>query len=119
MARYLLDEHISPKVAALTTRSGVDTLAVAASPWAGSKDPEVLKLATQERRVLVTYNIQHSAPLLADAIASGNPPPGVVYVDDKTISPRDYSGLARALKILSDRIDRGEVDPSTGVFLTR
>ena len=119
MARLLLDEHISPKVAMLARKSGVDTLAIAASPWAGMKDPEVLALATGEGRILVTYNIQHFAPLLADALAAGAVPPGVVYVDDKTVSPRDYAGLARALKELSDRVDRGEVNPSTGVFLTR
>lgn len=119
MAKFLLDEHLSPRIAALTHKSGVETLAIAASPWAGMKDPEVLKLATSEGRILGTYNIQHFALLLADAIAGGHPPPGIVYVDDKTFSPRDYSGLALALKALSDKIDRGEVDPSAGVFLTR
>mgnify|MGYP001615061955 CR=1 FL=1 len=68
---------------------------------------------------MVTYDTQHFVPLLADAIAGGQPPPGVVYVDDRTISPRDDSGLARALKALSGRIDHGEVAPSAGVFLTR
>ncbi len=119
MAKFLLDEHLSPRIAALTCKSGVDTLAIAASPRAGMKDPAVLEFAATEGRILVTYNIQHFAPLLADAIAGGHPPPGVVYVDDKTFSPRDYSGLARALKQLSVKIDRGEVDPSAGVFLTR
>ncbi len=119
MARFLLDEHLSPKIATLLRKSGVDTVCIADSQWSGLKDPDVLKLATELWRIVVTYNIGHFAPLLADAISRGDPPPGVIYVDDKTFRPREFSALARALKRLSDQVDRDEVNPSGGVFLTR
>lgn len=119
MARFLLDEHLSPKIAALMRKLGVDALCIADSSWSGLKDPAVMKLASELFRIVVTYNIGHFAPLLAEAIASGHPPSGIVYVDGKTLRPTDFSGIARALTRLSGQIDRGEVDPSGGVFLTR
>lgn len=78
MARFLLDEHISPKIATMVRKSGVDAICIADSAWSGLIDREVMKLARELSRILVTYDIGHLAPLLADAMSRGDPPPGIV-----------------------------------------
>lgn len=119
MAKFLLDEHVSPVVAMMARAAGLDVLAVADSVWSGTRDPGVFRLAADQGRIVVTYNIQDFAPLLAECISAGKTSPGVVYVDERTFDPRDFSGLASALKALSRRIDSGQADPSGGLFLTR
>lgn len=56
--RLLLDEHFSPRrIGGRLTAAGHDVLAIAEIPaYAGLPDEQVLELAADERRVLVTRN---------------------------------------------------------------
>jgi hypothetical protein len=62
---------------------------------------------------------RHFIPLLRDFICSEITIPGLVTVRIRTIRPDDLKGLLSALVRLANRIERGEVDPSMGVALTR
>lgn len=117
--RYLLDEQISPHVAEMMGKLGVDAEAVAGSALAGLDDPSIFRKAIEAGRVLVTYNIQDMSPLLGDFIRDGTGVPGVVFVDTRTLPTDDLGGLARALVRLADLVEQGKVNPSGGIFLSR
>lgn len=115
--RFLLDEQISPKVAERARKLGLDVTAVSGSDLAGSGDGAVFRRAIDEGRIVVTYDIADFTVLYSDLLKEGASIPGLVFVDAGTISTADLSGLARALAKLAALIEKGEVDPSGGIFL--
>lgn len=117
--KFLLDEQISPQVAAQAAKEGVDVRAVAASGLAGCSDRAIFQKAVEEGRVLVTYNIDDMSVLLGDFLKEGAAVAGLIFVDVRTIPPSDVHGLARALVRLAKRIEGGEIDVGGGVFLQR
>lgn len=142
--KFLLDEHISRRVAAqqqsasalaaglprrvrkahsfgaeAASRRGADVRAVDGSDLAGLDDRSLLRAAVRDGRILVTYNNGDYAPLLVDLLREGAAVPGVVFVNGETLRPSDVGGLARALAKLSDRIAAGEADASGGLFVSR
>lgn len=118
-AKYLLDEQISPRVADILGRSGIDARAVALSPHSGFDDCALFPIAIAEERLLVTYNIDDFSVLFADFLKEGKKMPGIVFVDSQTISTSDIRGLAGSLRVLAGKIERREIDPSYGIFLAR
>ena len=117
--KFLLDEHISRRVAEGAARRGVDVKAVDGSPLAGLDDPRLLRAAAADGRILVTYNNGDFAPLLVDFLREGAAVPGVVFVNGNTLPSSDVGGLVRALAGLSARIAEGEADAKGGLFLGR
>jgi len=80
--RILLDAHISGRMVgkALIER-GHDVLALDSEiELEGLSDPEVLKLAADEGRVLVTANIRDFEPLLREWAGESRPHAGVILV---------------------------------------
>lgn len=71
--RLLLDEMLSPVVAAQLRDRAHDVEAISGSPHQGGPDPEVLELARRERRVLVTNNIDDFRRLHHEAAMPGGP----------------------------------------------
>jgi len=114
---FLLDAHISPLVAQLLSKGGLDARAIGGSPLMSAEDEDLLKLALAERRLFVTYDSATVPAPIAELLKEGLDVPGVVYVSSATIPSNDFSGLAKALKHLAAQIETGEVDPSGGVFL--
>jgi len=105
MLGLLLDEHISPDVAiglrrrypTLTIRTTVD--------WEdgkllGQDDSVCLQEAFVHGLSLVTYDRRTIPPLLKRWHEEARPHAGVIFVDEKTISPADIGGLLRALERL-------------------
>ncbi len=117
--RFLLDEMISPRVALEARRAGLDILAVAGSGRAGQEDRAVFRAAIGERRVLVTYNVADFMRIFGDLLKEGIDVPGVVFVSRKGFPTSDPGALLKGLLRLSRRIEEGEVDPASGVFLER
>lgn len=115
---FLLDEQISPRVADQVRRSGIDIRAVCGSELAGKDDRFVFRAAIAEGRMMVTYNISDFSVVYADLLKEGATVPGLVFIDEKSISNSDIQGLARALTRLAERLGKGEIDPSGGIFLT-
>lgn len=105
MLKLLLDEHVSPAVAAglrrripaLVVRSMVDW---EGGSFLGQEDPVCLQEAFRQRLTLVTYDRRTIPPLLKQWAEEGRSHAGVMFVDDKTISPADIGGLVTALAIL-------------------
>lgn len=63
--RLLLDANLSPRgIAAQLRKAGHDVLALAEdATFEGLPDPQVLEMASSERRVLITRNSRDFAPL--------------------------------------------------------
>src|SRR6266702_380460 len=106
MLKLLLDEHISPKVA-VGLRSRNRLLTVRAMPdwesgeFLGLDDEACLKEAANQGLTLVTYDRRTIPPLLKRWVEEGRRHAGVIFVDEKTISPADIGGLVRALAALA------------------
>lgn len=117
--RFLLDEQISPKVAARAVAAGVDVRSVSGSPLQGSDDRAVFLQAIREGRILVTYDSEDMSLLLGDLLKEGLAVPGLVLVDVRTLPPSDLRGLSSALVRLARRLASGEVQAGGGIFLQR
>ncbi|KAF0245818.1 MAG: hypothetical protein FD180_1292 [Planctomycetota bacterium] len=117
--RFLLDEHISPRVAAGLKRAGIDAVTAIEAGLGRSDDEALLAAAWTLGRVVVTYNTADFAPLLASRNAAGAHGPGIVFVSAKPLAPDLVGALVKSLACLAEKIHNGEVDVSCGVFLER
>ena len=113
MLKLLLDEHISPAVGA-GLRQRIPRLTVLAlTEWhggafAGRSDAEILTAAANERLTLVTYDRRTIPPLLRLWAEEGRSHGGVIFIDEKTISPSDIGGLVHALAQLAKSSQRSK-----------
>lgn len=106
MIRLLLDEHISPDVAKGLRRARRGIAVYPMADWEdgnflGQSDAACLREAAVQGLSLVTYDRRTIPPLLKAWAEAGLTHGGVVFVDEKTISPADIGGLVRALTELS------------------
>lgn len=108
MLKLLLDEHISPKVAhGLRRRNGALVVRFMAEwekgEFLGRDDSACLQMATSQHLTLVSYD-RRTIPLLLKAWAEdGRSHGGVIFVDEKTISPADIGQLVQALSSLREQ----------------
>lgn len=111
--RFLLDEHLSPIVAARLRTLRHDAVAVADRPeLAGLADDRLWGVAAAEDRVLVSFNVSDFAVLATRLMASGIDHPGIVLVPPARFSPgRNGVGrLATALNRLAAASPLGLAD---------
>jgi hypothetical protein len=106
MLKLLLDEHISPDVAKGLRRSIRKIAVQAMAEWEdgsflGQDDAACLREAAAQGLTLVTYDRRTIPPLLKAWAESGLQHGGVIFVDEKTISPADIGGLVRALGLIA------------------
>ncbi len=80
--QLLLDAHLSPKrIGAALASDGHDVLCLSADAALGAlDDPEVLKLAAEQERILITRNSRDFAPLLRESAEAGRHHGGCVLV---------------------------------------
>lgn len=80
--RLLLDANLSPKGIGEPLRdAGHDVRALAAEPaLEGLDDPDVLALAADERRILVTRNSRDFAPILREWAEAGRGHAGCILI---------------------------------------
>jgi hypothetical protein len=105
MLKLLLDEHISPAVAAGLTRRHPSLAVHSMGGWEdgrflGQDDSACLESAAEQRLTLVTYDRRTIPPLLKTWAEEGREHGGVIFIDEKTISPADIGGQVRALSNL-------------------
>jgi hypothetical protein len=102
MLKLLLDEHISPAVADGLLRRHRSLVIHWMTEWGGGgflgrDDFACLVEAAEQCLTLVTYDRRTIPPLLKIWVEEGRRHGGVIFVDEKTISPADIGGLVRAL----------------------
>jgi len=100
--KLLLDEHISPDVAAGVRRRFRSIKIRALVGWEGGSfigqdDAACLEAAASQGLTLVTYDRRTIPLLLKQWAEEGRSHAGVIFVDEKTISPANIGGLVRAL----------------------
>lgn len=105
MLKLLLDEHLSPTVADGFRRRDRSLIVTCLAEWEdgeflGQPDSACLQQAAAQGLTLVTYD-RRTLPLLLKAWGEEERKHGgVIFVDEKTISPADMGGLVRALSNL-------------------
>ena len=122
MLKLLLDEHISPQVANGVQRRNRALVIHSMAQWEsgnflGKEDSVSLLEAAKQRLTLVTYDRRTIPPLLKLWAEEGRSHGGVIFVDEKTISPADIGGLVRALILLAG--GTGEMDWTNRVYFLR
>lgn len=111
MLRLLLDKHISLRVAkALRRQHRLFTVHVMTTwengRFLGQDDSACLEQATEQRLTLVTYDRRTIPLLLKDWAEAEREHGGVIFIDEKTISPSDIGGQVRALsKLIREAAD--------------
>ena len=106
MIRLLLDEHISPSVATGLRRLRPSSSACGLVEWEGGgflgqDDASCLRQAAIGGWILVTYDRRTIPPLLKTWAEAGQHHGGVIFIDEKTISPSNIGGQIRALAALA------------------
>ncbi|ABG04556.1 hypothetical protein Rxyl_1594 [Rubrobacter xylanophilus DSM 9941] len=111
--RLILDAHVSgPVVGEALKREGHDIFAVDQRPdLEGLSDENLLALAVEEGRVLVTANVRHFLPLLRQMSVRGESHPGCILIP-RSVRSEDFGAIINGtLKLLEctsqeDWIDR-------------
>ena len=111
MLKFLLDEHISPEVAVGLRRRSRALVAHGLAEWLhgellGQDDARILSDAFRQGLTLVTYDRRTIPVLLKEWAEVGRQHGGVIFVDDRTISPAEIGGLVRALLELNEKGQR-------------
>lgn len=100
--RILLDENMSPTVAAILRDGGHDDLTVGEARLLSAPDEEILLLAAIEGRVLVTGDLRDFARLVVEWGAARQDFPGVVLMALKNPSSPSIVSLRIEQHITSD-----------------
>jgi hypothetical protein len=106
MLKLLLDEHISPDVANGLHRRNRAIEVRYLVEWEdgrflGQEDSACLREAAAQGFTLVTYDRRTIPPLLKTWAEEERTHGGVIFVDERTISPADIGGLVWALTRLA------------------
>jgi len=122
MLKLLPDEHISPGVADGLRRRNRSLVIRWRAEWErggflGKDDSACLLEAAKQRLTLVTYDRRTIPPLLKLWAEEERRHGGVIFVDEKTISPANIGGLVRALIQLSK--ETGKWDWTDRVYFLR
>ena len=102
MLELLLDEQLTPDIAAAARKYRPGIRIVSIHDWAdghfvGSPDVELLREALRRSRTLVTFDLKTIPLLLRSWAEQGMDHGGVVFVDETTLAQNDVGGIARAL----------------------
>ena len=113
MLKLLLDEHISPDVADGLRRRNPSLVVHSMVEWEdgnflGREDSACLLEAAAQKLTLVTYDRRTIPFLLKTWSEEGRNHGGVIFVDEKTVSPANIGGLVRALSHIQKETGRWE-----------
>ncbi|HXB50528.1 MAG TPA: DUF5615 family PIN-like protein [Streptosporangiaceae bacterium] len=106
--RAILDEQLSPQIAALLRKAGHDVDAVAdRADLTGRSDRVIFEVATSEGRAVVTNNVKDFRPLAAEWLAQGRLHAGLILLPStRTRTRHAIAAIADAIEgILCDHPD--------------
>ncbi len=115
--KFLLNAHISPLVAEILAKQGIEAQVVAGSPLDTAPDDELLRVGSAQGQILVTYDTDTMPDHYRRLYDQGEKLPGVAYVKARSIPQGDAPGLAKAIQRLAALIEAGG-DPLGVYFLT-
>ncbi len=97
--KLLLDVHLSPEVAVALKRHfpELDVKSIHETDWAALPDEVLLELLDEEKRTLVTRDVNTMPGHTKVRIAAGKTFAGVIYADSKKLKQTDTRGLIRRL----------------------
>jgi hypothetical protein len=101
--RLLLDANLSPKrIGTALVKRGHDVLSLAADAALGAlDDPQVLELAADQRRILVTRNARDFAPLLREWAEADRHHAGCILI--WTLGHHEFGAILRGItRLLND-----------------
>lgn len=92
--RLILDAHVSgPVIGEALKREGHDVFAVDQRPGLeGLSDEDLLALAVEEGRVLVTANVRHFLPLVTEKSVRGESHPGCILIP-RSVRSEDFGAI--------------------------
>lgn len=98
--KALLDEQLSPQIARVLRKRGLDVEAVSErSDLPEASDSEVIDAATREQRAVVTNNIKDFRPIAAERLADGRGHAGLILLPAGRTRSRAATGaLADAIE---------------------
>lgn len=105
--RLLLDANLSPKrIGAALEKRGHDVLSLASDAALGAlDDPQVLQLAAEQRRILVTRNSRDFAPLLREWSEEGRHHSGCILI--WTLAHHEFGPIINGnIKLLREHPER-------------
>jgi hypothetical protein len=122
MLKLLLDEHISPRVANGLRRRNRTIYVRYMVEWEdgrflGQDDHACLREASAQALTLVTYDRRTIPPLLKTWAEESRGHGGVIFVDEKTISPSNLGRLVRSLTSLAK--ETGKWDWTNRIYFLR
>ena len=100
--RAILDEQLSPQIAALLRKAGYDVDAVAdREDLAGRSDRNIFEVASSEGRAVITNNIKDFRPLAAEWLAQGRVHAGLILLPStRTRSRHSIAAIADAIELI-------------------
>jgi predicted nuclease of predicted toxin-antitoxin system len=104
--KFYLDEDLSPRIAELLRRRGVDAISAAEVGNRQISDQEQLLHAAREGRALVTRNVRHFVQLSKEALARQEPHAGMILCPPR-LRGFEIRAIADALTRLSKRFPDG------------
>ena len=111
--KFYLDEDLSPKIAQILRKNGVDASSCHEVGMVGASDLEQLELAAGEKRCLVTRNRDDFIKLTLQFFNDHRPHYGVLIIP-YTIPGDQFSQIARLLKAFASRHPSGLESYSVG-----
>jgi predicted nuclease of predicted toxin-antitoxin system len=104
--RLLLDANLSPKrIGSVLQKRGHDVSSLAANPALDAlDDPQVLEMAAEQDRILVTRNARDFAPLLREWAEAGRTHAGCILI--WTLGHHEFGAIISGVtQLLRDRPD--------------
>jgi hypothetical protein len=113
--KFYLDEDLSPKIAEILRKRGVDALSVHEAGMCEASDRKQLEFAAREKRCLVTRNRDDFIRLTVQFFNDQRPHWGVLIVP-YTLPGDQFSRIANLVKKFSSHHHK-ELDPYSIAFL--
>lgn len=114
--KFYLDEDLSPKIAVILRKNGIDALSAHEAGMLEASDRQQLEFAAQEKRCLVTRNRNDFIKLTLQFLNDHRPHCGVLIVP-YTIPGDQFARMARLLKVYASHYPSG-LEPYTIDFIS-